>query len=81
MIGEVEALLEASVRTATPLALAALGETVTERAGVINLGLEGVILAGAFGALVGASAGTVRFSPRGSPEHCTARCTARQARR
>ena len=59
MIGEVEALLEASVRTATPLALAALGETVTERAGVINLGLEGVILAGAFGALVGASAGTV----------------------
>jgi simple sugar transport system permease protein len=59
MIGEVEGLLEASVRTATPLALAALGETVTERAGVINLGLEGVILAGAFGALVGAAAGTV----------------------
>ena len=59
MIGEVEALLEASVRTATPLALAALGETVVERAGVINLGLEGVILAGAFGALVGATAGTV----------------------
>lgn len=58
MIGDVEALLEASVRTATPLALAALGETVVERAGVINLGLEGVILAGAFGALVGASAGT-----------------------
>jgi len=58
VIGDVEALLEASVRTATPLALAALGETVVERAGVINLGLEGVILAGAFGALVGASAGT-----------------------
>lgn len=50
----IEGLLEAAIRTATPLALAALGETVTERAGVINLGLEGIILAGAFGALVGA---------------------------
>ena len=59
MIPGVEALLEASVRTATPLALAALGETVAERAGVINIGLEGVILAGAFGALVGANAGTM----------------------
>jgi ABC-type uncharacterized transport system permease subunit len=39
-------LLEATVRTATPLALAALGELVTERAGVINLGLEGAIIAG-----------------------------------
>lgn len=59
MSGDVAALLEASVRTATPLALAALGETVVERAGVINLGLEGIILAGAFGALVGASTGTL----------------------
>jgi general nucleoside transport system permease protein len=59
MTGTIEALLEATVRTATPLALAALGETVTERAGVINIGLEGVILAGAFGALVGAGVGVV----------------------
>jgi simple sugar transport system permease protein len=57
MSGAVEALLEATVRTATPLALAALGETVVERSGVINIGLEGIILAGAFGALVGANAG------------------------
>jgi general nucleoside transport system permease protein len=46
---------EAAVRTATPLALAAIGETVVERAGVINIGLEGVMLSGAFGALVGAT--------------------------
>lgn len=51
--------LEATVRTATPLALAALGETISERAGVINVGLEGVIIAGCFGAVVGARSGSV----------------------
>jgi ABC-type uncharacterized transport system permease subunit len=47
--------LEATIRTATPLALAALGEIVVERAGVINIGLEGTIIAGAFAAVLGAS--------------------------
>lgn len=51
------AFLEATIRTATPLALAAIGELFVERAGLINLGLEGVILGGAFGALVGAGHG------------------------
>jgi ABC-type uncharacterized transport system permease subunit len=58
IVPDLTPFLEATVRTATPLALAALGETVAERAGVINIGLEGVILAGAFGALVGASGST-----------------------
>lgn len=49
--------LAATIRTATPLALAALGEVLVERAGLINLGLEGAILAGAFGSLVGATGG------------------------
>jgi simple sugar transport system permease protein len=51
---DVGEFLQASVRTATPLALAAYGELVVERAGVINLGVEGAMIAGAFGALVGA---------------------------
>jgi general nucleoside transport system permease protein len=51
------AFLEATVRTATPLALAAVGELVVERAGVINIGLEGALIAGALGALVGADIG------------------------
>ena len=49
--------LAAMVRTAVPLLLAALGELVVERAGIINIGLEGAILAGAFGSLIGASGG------------------------
>lgn len=49
--------LEATVRTATPLALAALGESITERGGVINVGLEGAIIAGCFGALLATQGG------------------------
>jgi general nucleoside transport system permease protein len=56
MIDPTTAFLAATVRTATPLALAALGEVVAERAGVINISVEGVILAGALGATVGARA-------------------------
>jgi simple sugar transport system permease protein len=51
----VSALAEGTIRTATPLMLAASGELLIERAGLINIGLEGVILAGAFGATVGAA--------------------------
>lgn len=46
--------LEATIRTATPLALAALGECVSERAGIINIGLEGAIIAGALAGTVAA---------------------------
>lgn len=41
-------MLAATVRIATPLLLAALGELITERAGVLNLGVEGTMLMGAF---------------------------------
>ena len=52
----VAGFLAAAVRVATPLVLAATGETVTERSGVINLGLEGIMLAGALAATLGATA-------------------------
>ena len=42
--------LEAAVRTATPLLIASAGEAVSERAGVINIGMEGCIIAGAYAA-------------------------------
>ncbi len=48
--------LDASVRLGVPLALAALGEAVGERAGVINIGLEGSMIAGALGGALGALA-------------------------
>src|SRR6478672_3978182 len=47
-----ETFLQGTIRTATPLAFAALGETIVERAGIINVGLEGAIIAGAFGGFV-----------------------------
>jgi simple sugar transport system permease protein len=47
--------LAAAVRVATPLLLAATGETVTQRSGVLNLGLEGMMLAGALAATLGAT--------------------------
>ena len=41
-------LFGTTLRASTPLLLAALGETYTESSGVLNLGIEGIMLSGAF---------------------------------
>ena len=47
----------AAIRIATPLLWAALGEVIAERAGVINLAVEGAMLAGCLAAVFGALSG------------------------
>jgi len=50
------ALAVSAVTMAIPLLFAALGELIAERAGIINIGLEGFLLSGAFVAFAGAYA-------------------------
>ncbi len=46
--------LGSSIRLAAPLLLAGIGEMVSERAGVLNMSIEGMMLTSAFAAAVGA---------------------------
>ena len=44
----VTGLIAASLRVGTPIIIAALGETIAERSGVMNLGVEGMMIMSAF---------------------------------
>ena len=46
-MGMIEAILLTVITAATPLVLASIGELVTERTGVLNLGVEGMMVMGA----------------------------------
>ena len=44
-------IIASIMASAVPLILASCGELITERSGVLNLGVEGMMLSGAVGAL------------------------------
>ena len=67
--------LATSLRLSVPIVFAALGGVLSERSGVFNIGLEGMMLAGAFGAAVGAF-----FEARPMPASRSACSAARRAR-
>ena len=56
MIEDIELIFDSSIRLAATLLLAGLGELIAERAGTINISIEGMLLSGAFGAAYGSHA-------------------------
>ena len=69
-MGALEAVILTIITAATPLLLAAIGELVVERSGVLNLGVEGMMVVGAvcgFGAAYGSGSALLGIWPPVSP--------------
>ncbi len=68
MIETTALILASTLRLATPLAFAACGEYIAERAGMINISIEAMMLSGAFSADLGATRDRVA-GPRSGVRH------------
>src|SRR5205823_6139012 len=62
MIDSIVPILAAAIAAGTPLVFAALGELVVERAGVLNLGVEGMMLLGALAGMAAGAAMSLIFA-------------------
>ena len=68
-------LLASAVRIAAPLIMGALGGLISERAGVFAVGIEGMMLAGAFGSAVATFSTGMCLRPKVyGPNSCQSLC-------
>ncbi|MCP4296110.1 MAG: ABC transporter permease [Proteobacteria bacterium] len=54
IIDTIVVILYATIHSSTPLLIAGLGELITEKSGILNLGVEGIMLIGAISGFIGA---------------------------